>query len=307
MEFDVVSEGLQFPEGPVPLLDGSVIIVEIACQRVTRISPDGSKDVVCQTGGGPNGAAVGPDGALYICNNGGMRFSRTRDGLVYSEGAADDWSGGSIQRLLLESGHMSTLYSHCEGARLRSPNDIVFDRSGGFWFTDMGRADGERIERGAIYYARTDGSSIRKVPIPVLTPNGIGLSPDGKILWIAETLTSRLLGIELAGPGEPTRQTSWFEPPSVLGPLPGLQMFDSLAVEARGRICVATPLTGAISIFDQRGLIEQIAIPDPIPTNIAFGGPDFRTAWVTCGGTGRLLKARWPRPGLPPSFQAGVA
>lgn len=306
MHFEIIAEGLLFPEGPVPMDDGSVIVVEIARQTVTRIAPDGRKDILCQTGGGPNGAALGPDGALYICNNGGMRFSRTRDGLVYSEGAADDWSGGSIQRVALESGQMSTLFSHCEGALLRSPNDIVFDRSGGFWFTDMGRADEARIDRGAIFYARADGSLIRKVPIPVMTPNGIGLSPDGKILWVAETLTSRLLGIELAAPGELAREVSWFEPPLVLGPLPGLQMFDSLAVEAGGHICVATPLTGTISIFDEAGLIEQIAVPDPIPTNIAFGGPDFQTAWVTCGGTGRLLKARWPRPGLPPSFPPGA-
>lgn len=302
MEFEVVAEGLRFPEGPVPLDDGSVIIVEIGDKSVGRIMPGGNKEVVCRTDGGPNGAAFGPDGALYICNNGGMRFSKTADGLAYAEGVADDWSGGSIQRVELDTGSISKLFTHCNGVQLRSPNDIVFDRSGGFWFTDMGLADEMRIDRGAIYYALADGSSIRKVPVPVITPNGIGLSPDGRILWIAETLTSRLLGIELSGPGEPAREISWFEPPLVLGPLPGIQMFDSLAVEADGRVCVATPLAGAISIFDGSGLIEQIPVPDLIPTNIAFGGPDRQTAWVTCGGTGRLLKTRWPRPGLAPPF-----
>ena len=84
-----------------------------------------------------------------------------------------------------------------------------------------------------------------------------------------------------------------------MGPLPGYQMFDSLAVEADGRVCVATLVNGGITVFDPAdGSWEQHAFPDPLTTNICFGGPDMRTAFITCSGTGKLYRARWPRPGL---------
>ena len=70
MDIELVTEGLQFPEGPVAMADGSVILTEIQGQRLTRVWPDGRKETVAETGGGPNGAAIGPDGALYITNNG---------------------------------------------------------------------------------------------------------------------------------------------------------------------------------------------------------------------------------------------
>src|ERR1700719_4367064 len=67
----VLATGLEFPEGPVVMPDGSVVLVEIRGQRLTRVWPDGRKEVVAQIPGGPNGAAIGPDGKCYICNNGG--------------------------------------------------------------------------------------------------------------------------------------------------------------------------------------------------------------------------------------------
>ena len=66
---EIVTEGLRFPEGPIAMPDGSVILVEIAAQQLTRVLPDGSKQVIAKTGGGPNGAALGPDGKIYVCNN----------------------------------------------------------------------------------------------------------------------------------------------------------------------------------------------------------------------------------------------
>src|SRR5260221_8728160 len=69
-----VTSGLQFPEGPVAMNDGSVLVVEITRGTLTRVRPNGAKEVVAETGGGPNGAAIGPDGKVYICNNGGARI-----------------------------------------------------------------------------------------------------------------------------------------------------------------------------------------------------------------------------------------
>src|SRR5579864_3993741 len=70
-----ITSGLRFPEGPVAMNDGSVLVVEIARGTLTRVRPNGAKEVVAETGGGPNGAAIGPDGKVYICNNGGLIFA----------------------------------------------------------------------------------------------------------------------------------------------------------------------------------------------------------------------------------------
>ena len=73
-ELRVLATGLEFPEGPVAMPDGSVVLVEIRGRRLTRVYRDGRKEVVAQIPGGPNGAALGPDGKMYICNNGGFSW-----------------------------------------------------------------------------------------------------------------------------------------------------------------------------------------------------------------------------------------
>ena len=78
MDIELVTEGLRFPEGPIAMADGSVILTEIEGQALTRVTPDGRKETVAETGGGPNGAAIGPDGAIYVTNNGGsFEFMKT--------------------------------------------------------------------------------------------------------------------------------------------------------------------------------------------------------------------------------------
>src|SRR5256885_12244099 len=97
MEFRTLAERLQFPEGPVALADGSVLLVEIAAGTLTRIAPDGTKSVVATTGGGPNGAAIGPDGKCYVANNGGFEWHR-EEGRIRPLTQAKDYSGGPLLR-----------------------------------------------------------------------------------------------------------------------------------------------------------------------------------------------------------------
>ena len=78
-EMRVLATGLEFPEGPIAMPDGSVLLVEIRGRRLTRVYPDGRKQVVAEIPGGPNGAAMGPDGKCYICNNGGFSWVPTRN------------------------------------------------------------------------------------------------------------------------------------------------------------------------------------------------------------------------------------
>jgi gluconolactonase len=138
----------------------------------------------------------------------------------------------------------------------------------------------------------------------MITPNGVGLSPDERTLYVAETHTSRVWAIAIESPGVLAPATSLFSAGNVLGPLPGYQLLDSLAVEAGGKVCVATLVTGGITAFDPRGGTEHFPVPDPITTNLCFGGADLRDAWITASSTGKLYKCRWPRPGLKLAFNA---
>jgi gluconolactonase len=295
----VIATGLGFPEGPVALPDGSVLFVEIAAGRLKQWLPDGQLRVVAELGGGPNGAAMGPDARCYVCNNGGFSW-RTDDGFTRPTGPAGDYRGGSIQRVNLTTGEVETLYTHCEGTPLHGPNDIVFDAQGGLWFTDFGKRFKDRLMHGAVYYARTDGTLIRRAAFPLLTPNGIGLSPDGRILYVAETESSRLWSYPILGPGELELQP--FPSPNggqLVHGLPGYQRFDSLAMEESGNICVATLVRGGISVFSPGGnLLEFHEAPEGYCTNICFGGPHLRTAYITLSGYGQLFAAQWSREGL---------
>jgi gluconolactonase len=98
MEYDceILASELHFPEGPVVLEDGSVLFVEIAAGRLRRWRPDGRVQAVATPGAGLNGAAIGPDGACYVCNNGGMVWHTDPNGGRYPHGRASDYAGGRI-------------------------------------------------------------------------------------------------------------------------------------------------------------------------------------------------------------------
>ncbi len=297
LDMTPVAEGLQFPEGPVVLADGSILLVEIRGKTLTRVRPDGAVDIVAELGGGPNGAAIGPGGLVFVCNNGGRFVFRQEGGLTVPGPLPPEHRGGSIQTVDLSNGAISTLYDQCDGRKLLAPNDLVFDHEGGFWFTDHGTATAESAQIGAICYARADGSSVR-IAGRLPTPNGIGLSPDGRTLYVADTQSGRLWGCDIVGPGELGPGVLPGLPGRVVARLPGYQLMDSLAVEADGRVCVATLIDGGIAACTPAGEIEHFPLTDPMTTNIAFGGADMRDAWITASGTGRLYRTRWPRPGL---------
>lgn len=202
--FELVADGLRFPEGPVVMPDGSVILVEIEAGRITRVTPDGRKVVVATPGGGPNGLALGPNGMLYCCNNGGFHYVES-NGMLAPHGIAADYSGGRIERIDPATGRVEVLYrSGDHGVTLRGPNDIVFDAHGGFWFTDHGKIDYAKRchDVVGVFYAKADGSFIEEVIFPSMNPNGIGLSPDGQTLYAAETYTCRLMKFNVTAPGK---------------------------------------------------------------------------------------------------------
>ncbi|NDH92126.1 MAG: SMP-30/gluconolactonase/LRE family protein, partial [Actinobacteria bacterium] len=226
----IFGKGLKFPEGPVACDDGSVLVVEMFGERITRIMPDGSTKVVAEVPGGPNGLAECADGSLIVCNNGGS-FTPIDLGTLILPGPFDParHTGGRIERVDAKTGKITRLYDSCGGHPLRGPNDLVLDGKGGFYFTDHGIRHERSGDRTSIYYAKLDGSMIKEVVFPVEAPNGIGLSPDGTKLYYAETHTARVWVREIVQPGE-VKPVTPFDTHHLLWVSPTLVYLDSLAV-----------------------------------------------------------------------------
>ncbi|QQX88951.1 SMP-30/gluconolactonase/LRE family protein [Cupriavidus necator] len=301
MELELVAEGLRFPEGPVVLDDGSVLLVEIEGKCLVRVEPSGVVSTIAELEGGPNGAAFGPDGLLYVCNNGGSFTFTDKAGFNAPALVPSSHRTGSLQRVDITTGRVETIYEEAGGRRLEAPNDLVFDRSGGIWFTDFGTATQLGRNFGSICYASPDGSRIERVKEGLISPNGIGLSPDESVLYVADSVLGRLWAFDIIEPGRLAAGQPR-QPGRVIANLQGADRVDSLAVEADGRVCVATIGDGGITVFNLDGRTDHIKIPDPFVTNLCFGGQDMKDVWVTASGTGCLYKARWPRPGLKLNF-----
>jgi gluconolactonase len=292
LEWREISRGLQFPEGPIALPDGSLLLVEMRRKTLTHVSLDGALRVIAALQGGPNGAAIGPDGRCYVCNNGGILFDEA-NGLTIPNLVPADYAGGWIEAVSLDTGQSEVLYRHCSDIPLFGPNDIVFDQHGGFYFTDSGKVRKLDRDRGAVYYATIDGRRIKRIAFPIEGANGIGLSPDDATLYVAESITGRLWAYELSGPGEIKRvnhSVPWVRG-RMLFAAPHFSVLDSMAIDAEGNICVADIPSGGIAVVSPQGtLLEQHATGDPFTTNICFGGPDLRQAYVTLSSSGRLVK-----------------
>lgn len=298
MNQKIIATGLMFPEGPIACEDGSVLLVEIQRKTITRVRPDGRVEIAAQLTGGPNGIAAGPDGDIFVCNNGGFLF-QTVDGYNRTKpGVPEGYAGGYIERINLRTGKRTVLYDRCGDHLFTGPNDLMFDDQGGFYFTDLGKTYPRYRMHGGFYYGKADGSKVVEVAYPMVSSNGCGVSPDGKTAYVAETETGRLWAFDIVEPGVLKKHPSPNGGRLVRG-MGGLHRFDSLAMDAAGNICVATLITGAISVISPEGeLIRQVPTGDPITTNICFGGKDMKTAYITLSGTGQLMQMDWPEPGF---------
>ena len=152
----VLAEGLEFPEGPVAMPDGSVILVEIRGKKLTRVHPDGRREVVAQVPGGPNGAALGPDGKMWICNNGGFTWgARGMSGALQRP----------IYRRLIQGRHPER-QSRDRVRQVRRQSAEGSERSGvrqagGLWFTDLGKRYERQTDNGGPLHVARRASSAR--------------------------------------------------------------------------------------------------------------------------------------------------
>ncbi len=296
----VVTDGLRFPEGPVCMPDGSIALVEIEARRITRVAENGRQSTIAVVNGAPNGLALGPGWKLYVCNNGGFSWHE-EPGLLRPSGQSPDYSGGRIETIDPATGAVETLIGSVGGNPLRGPNDLMFDGQGGFWFSDLGKVRGRDRDHGGAYWAKADGSGAVEAAYPIFGgANGIGVSPDGRTLYVAETETGRLWAWDIEGPGR-LKKEPW---PSSNGgrmicQFPGYRRLDSLAIAASGNIVVATLVSGEITTVSPAGeILRVVKMPERMPTNICFGGADMRTAYITLSTSGKLVAMEWDEPGF---------
>jgi gluconolactonase len=284
-DVELVADDLAVPEGPVALDDGSVLFVEIRRGTLDRVDAAGNLEIVAFCAGGPNGVAIGPDGAAYVCNNGR---------------SYPNYEGGRIERVDLDTGEVEIVCTSSDRGPLRRPNDLVFDDAGGLWFTDFGGVagfDDGPYMLGSIHYVAPGATTTTVVLGAVHDPNGIGLSRDGTTLYFSQTVPGRAYRRSITGPGavEHARDP---DPESLVCGLGGLQMFDGLAVDADDNLCLATLVSGCITVAAPDGsacvqLMFPPAFRDSMTTNICFAKDG--TAFITQGETGRLVRCPWPR------------
>ena len=300
MSLTTLATGLRFPEGPVVLPDGSIALVEIEARVISRIAPDGTRSVIAKTGGGPNGLAAGPNNTLILCNNGGFTWHEEPE-ILRPSGTAPDYTHGRIEVVDIATGAVRTLYDRCGDVMLKGPNDLQLDGKGGFWFSDLGKVRARDRDHGGVYWAALDGSRIIEAAFPIFGgANGIGISPDGEKLYVAETETGRLWAFDIMGPGH-LRKNPWpsTSGASLLCQFPGFRRLDSLAITAAGNIVVATLVSGEITTVSPSGeILDVVKMPERMPTNICFGGADLRTAYITLSNTGKLVSMPWREAGL---------
>lgn len=291
--------------------DGRILFSDIGAGWLMTVDPQsGEVARFAETKGGPNATAIGPDGAYYVCNNGGLGMTKSPSGYTFPvAGSHGDQPIAACIQKVSHDGKVSTLYSHCNGEPLIAPNDLVFDSYGGFYFTDTGHPSGRTADLGGLYYAKADGSEIVELiheaapHTPLTQPNGCGLSPDGSRIYVAETGSGRLWYWNIESPGKlaPTPEAFSANGAVFLFGAEGYNFFDSLAVDASGNVCVATIMKGGVSVVTPEGQLDDfIPLPlfDPFPTNICFAGEGLRKAYVTAAGTGRIYEIEWPRSGL---------
>lgn len=285
--FEIIAEGLGFPEGPVAMGDGSVIVMEVVARRISRCW-DGKRETICETDGAPNGAAIGPDGALYVCNNGGLDIENFHS-------STGPGSEGRIERVDLATGKIERVYDSCDGFPLSAPNDLVIAADGTIYFSDLGKTYGRSRDASGLYAGAADGSSIKCLHYRATSYNGVGLSPDGRTVYAADTFESRLYAFAV-GVDNPERK--------LVANVAGDLVLDSLAVTAAGNICVGANFFGGIATITPEGQVSLEKFDDRLVTNIAFGGADMQDAVIALSESGRLARVRWDEPGLRLAFNA---
>jgi gluconolactonase len=256
-----------FIEGPSFDRDGNLYVVDIPWGRVFRVNPSGDFDVVAEYDGEPNGLKIHKDGRIFIA----------------------DYKNG-IMQLDPATGAVTP---HCTRYRvesLKGTNDLVFASNGDMYFTDQGLT-GLHDPTGRVFRLRPDGHMDQLVSNGP-SPNGIVLGPSETWLYVAMTRANAVWRMPLLPDGGTTKVGAFVHLMGGSGP-------DGMAMDSEGNLVVCHAGGGSVWIFSPIGepLYRIKSCRGLFPTNIAYGGPENRTVYITESDTGTILRAELPVPG----------
>lgn len=258
-----------FLEGPVFDDAGNLYVTDIPWGRILRIDPQGAWTLVAEYDGEPNGMKFLDAGTLLIT----------------------DYKNG-LMRLDVATGRVTPFLERRNSERFKGVNDLVFDSAGNLYFTDQGQS-GLHDPSGRLYRLRPNGQ-LDLLLANVPSPNGVALSPDERVLYLAVTRGNCVWRVPLLPDGSVAKVGQFFTSYGPSGP-------DGLAVDAEGRLLVANPGLGYVWVLNHRAepVLVLRGAPGSSTTNLAFGGADRRVCYVTDSTHGRILRATLDMPGLP--------
>jgi gluconolactonase len=257
-----------FLEGPAFDRVGNLYCVDMPYGRIFRITPAGAFSVVAEYDGHPNGLRIHRDGRIFVAD-------RSRGVMVIDP----------------ERGTASVLVEKPERGHFLGLNDLMFARNGDLYFTDQGSA-GLENPVGAVYCLRQNGD-LDLVLGGIPGPNGLALNATDTVLYLNVSRTNAIWTIPLSPKGPPKRVSVFIQlSGSTAGP-------DGLAVDEDGGLAVAHSGLGTVWIFSPEGepRYRIKSCTGLHTTNIAYGGADRRTLFITESHTGTILQALVQTPG----------
>jgi gluconolactonase len=258
-----------FLEGPSFDRKGNLYFVDIPFGRIFRAAPDGTVELVAEYDGEPNGLKIHRDGRLFVTDY--------KNGLMLLDAAT-----GSVVP------YVDRYYTES----FKGVNDLIFASSGDLYFTDQGHT-GIHDPSGRVFRV-TEAGRLECLLNNVPSPNGLALNPAESILYVAVTRANCVWRVPLMGDGGITKAGVFVYLSGGVGP-------DGMAMDAHGNLAVAHVGMGAVWLFTPKG--EPIARVNSCrgdaTTNLAYGGPDNRTLYITESESGSILTARLEVAGRP--------
>ena len=251
-----------FLEGPSFDRDGNLYVTNIPYRQIFKVSPDGEFTVVASYDGEPNGLKIHRDGRIFIADH--------KQGLMLLDP---------------HSGKVEAFLDRPRGERFKGLNDLVFANNGDLYFTDQGES-GLHDPTGRLYRLRV-GGRLELLLDNVPTPNGLVLTPNEEILYLAVTRNNAVWRVPLLPDGNLGRVGIFIQLSGGMGP-------DGMAMDAEGNLAVCHVGMGSIWLFSRLGrpLAEIQSCAGIGTTNAVYGGPDRKTLYITESETGTILSAK---------------
>ena len=268
-EPQLLASGFHFPEGPSLDEDGNLYLVNLSTNIVNKISPDGEVSVVMDVGGVNNGAILDKEGNLFIACTGRKAILKI------------DTEGG-----------LSVVTAMSDGDSLLGPNDFAWDEQGRLYFTDP-KGSSKNNPIGRIHYIDLDGKT-KQFAEGFAFPNGLAFDLDKTHLYLAETNNFRIWRFEVNEDGTAGEKELFFYMGEKV-------LADGMKLDVQGNLWIAVYTNSELWCISPEGkIINMIPIPGEHPTNLVFGGPDMRTAWVTVheSESGKVFTLRMPVAGV---------